>query len=96
MPPHPGRGQGGGPQKNLGLGVILVGLKERKGPNAPYRGVGESYDGFLHLCSVTIGLMTLTTEQKLVLDTVRQVAREVLYPMAQEYDRTGGSTPGPS
>lgn len=33
--------------------------------------------------------MTLTSEQKLVLDTVRQVAKEVLYPLAPEYDRTG-------
>jgi alkylation response protein AidB-like acyl-CoA dehydrogenase len=33
--------------------------------------------------------MTLTQEQKMVLDTVRQVAKEVLYPLALEYDRTG-------
>jgi len=33
--------------------------------------------------------MTLTQEQKMVLDTVRQVAKEVLYPLAPEYDRTG-------
>ncbi|TFU25226.1 acyl-CoA dehydrogenase family protein [Thermus tengchongensis] len=33
--------------------------------------------------------MVTTPEQKLVLDTVRQVAKEVLYPLAPEYDRTG-------
>lgn len=31
--------------------------------------------------------MTLTQEQRLVLDAVRRVAREVLYPLAPEYDR---------
>ncbi|MGC8875699.1 acyl-CoA dehydrogenase family protein [Thermus sp.] len=33
--------------------------------------------------------MTLTQEQRLVLDAVRRVAREVLYPLAPEYDRKG-------
>lgn len=33
--------------------------------------------------------MVTTLEQKLLLDTVRQVAKEVLYSMAPEYDRTG-------
>ncbi len=44
---------------------------------------------FLPACGDTIGPMTLTQEQKLVLDTVRQVAKEVLYPLAPEYDRKG-------
>ncbi|WP_018462200.1 acyl-CoA dehydrogenase family protein [Thermus oshimai] len=33
--------------------------------------------------------MTLSSEQRLVLDTVRRVAREVLWPLAPEYDREG-------
>ncbi len=32
---------------------------------------------------------TLTTEQKMVLEMVRQVSREVLWELAPEYDRTG-------